>query len=316
MFSTPAGRFGFSFNVTYANAVEQASFAKRQSDRRQRILSQNPQINRFVASDLSPSFLHGRNQSKRETLADRTISLIGCGTVGGYLATFLARTGAGLGEGTLKLYDPESLMPENLGRHVLSFGDLYRNKAEGVVDFIKREFPYIKATARKCDATQAAELFDTDLLIDASGSSPISSVVNREHVSRLRAGVLAPAVLHVWVEGPGDAARVLIVDSPKFMCHDCLLRREPGQTPKDRFPVSTRESAFAREHPGGCGSYMPFPVSASVTAAALALDAVRDWAQGDPHPRLRSKSLDLAHTQAREDSSPKPLDTCPACRPR
>lgn len=314
LFCTPAGRFGFDFSVMYANPVEKAHWAKRAGDRRQRIITMNPPIRRFVVSDMSPSFLHGRNQPNRETLAGRNIAVVGCGTVGGYLATFLARLGAGYGGGALKIYETQILMPENLGRHVLSMHHLFRNKADGVVDMLTKEFPYIKARARKVDATEATDLFEANLIIDATGSSAVSSAVNREHVSRLKKGDSCPAVLYSWVEGPGDAARCLLVDSLKFMCHECLFTRQGGQPPRERMPVSTRDVASGREYPGGCGSYMPFAVSAAATAASLALDVARDWARGNPHPRLRSRRLDLKNTESRDDTSPKPLDTCPACR--
>jgi hypothetical protein len=316
LFCTPAGRFGFDFSIKYTNPAEKARLAKRAGDRRQRIITMNPQIRRFVVSDMSPAFLHGRNQPNRETLAGRNISIVGCGTVGGYLATFLARLGAGYGGGTLKIYETQSLMPENLGRHVLSMHDLFRNKADGVVDMLAREFPYIKARARKVDATEATDLFDGGLIIDATGLSAVSIAINRELISRLKKGEFSSAVLYSWVEGPGDAVRCLLVDSLKFMCHECLFNRQEGQPPRDRMPVSTREEAAGREYPGGCGSYMPFAVSAAATAAALTLDLARDWARGNPHPRLRSRRLDLKNTQGREDTSPKPLDACPACRPK
>jgi len=316
LFCTPAGRFGFSFSIEYRNQAENARLAKSAGDRRQKIISLNPKINRFVVSDMSPAFLHGRNQSNRETLAGRNISIVGCGTVGGYLATFLARLGAGYGGGTLKIYETQSLMPENLGRHVLSMHDLFRNKADGVVDLLAKELPYIQARSRKVDGTDATDLFDAELIIEATGSSAVSSAINRQHVSRLKKGETTSALLYSWVEGPGDAARCLLVDSLKFMCHECLFTRQVGQPPRDRMPVSTRDVASGREYPGGCESYMPFAVSAAATAAALTLDVARAWASGNSHPRLRSRRLDLKNTQAREDRSPEPLDACPACRPR
>lgn len=316
LFCTPTGRFGFDFPIQYMNPGEKARLAKKPGDRKQKIITLNPRIRRFVVSDMSPAFLHGRNEPNHETLIGRNISIVGCGTVGGYLATFLARLGAGYGGGTLKIYETQSLMPENLGRHVLSMHDLFRNKADGVVDMLAKEFPYIQARSRIVDGTDAPDLFDAELIIDATGSSPVSSAINRQHVSRLKKGVTTSAVLYSWVEGPGDAARCLLVDSLKFMCQECLLTRQVGQPPRDRYPVSTRDVASQREHPGGCESYMPFAVSAAATAAALTLDVTRAWARGNPHPRMRSHRLDFKNTQAQEDRSPKPLDACPACRPK
>lgn len=313
LIDSPAGRFGFSFSLASMSSEDRKYYAKRPGDRRQRILKMDPPIKRFSLADMSPDFVHARNIMDGSTFAGKRISVIGCGTVGGYLSTFLARLGAGHGGGSLTLYDEQELWPENIGRHILSMRDLFRNKAEGVADLLRQELPWLKVLVRKVNATQVADLFETDLIIDVSGLSAVSSAVNRKHIERLKNGK-APAVLYGWVEGPGDASRCLLVDKLEFMCHECLYVREPGQPPQDRFTSSTRNPSEGRQYPGGCGSYMPFAVSASVATAAMCLDLARDWAQGNPHPRLRFQHHDLGHTHSQKNQSPLPLQSCPACR--
>jgi hypothetical protein len=312
--STPSGRFGFSFTARYASPNDRRRLAKKPSDRRQWILTKNPEITRFVCNDLSPGFIHTRNQRDGETLGGKRIAVVGCGAVGGYLATFLARLGAGWEGGSLKLYDTQQLRSENLGRHVLSVADLFRNKAEGVADLVRREFPYLDVRARPVDATEALDLFDAKLVIDASGSSAISSALNARNVELLKRGDASPAVLHVWVEGQGEAARGLLVDSLKHMCFECQFLRQPGQPLIDRFPLVKEDRHSGRIYPGDCSSYMPFAVSAATSAAGLGLDMARDWATGNPRWRFRSRRLDLEATENRHDSSPQPLAGCPACR--
>lgn len=313
VFSTPAGRFGFTMKVAYSNHSERRRLAKKRTDRRHRILGQNPVIERMVLHDLSPAHIHGRNQEAQETLAGRRIVLVGCGSVGGYLASFLARLGAGSSGGMLKLYDTQALMSENVGRHVLSMKDLYRNKAEATADLIKREFPYLDVLPRKVDATQAGDVFDAELVIDASGSTAISSMLNAKHVERLRAGA-KEVLLYTWVEGRGEAARGLLVDGLKHMCFDCQFIRQVGQVIRDRFDLVKGDRHTGRSYPGDCASYMPFAVSAATTAAGLALDMARGWARGEPHPRLRSRPLASDGLSRRKDQSPEPVDSCPACR--
>jgi hypothetical protein len=314
LFRTPSGHFGLDFHVGYADAREQKYYAKRPPERRQYILvKKNPTVSRFEVSDLSPRYLHARNMPARATLFGKRIALIGAGTIGGYLGTYLARLGAGYEGGALRVYDSQALGPENIGRHVLSLRQLYQNKAQALADFIGGEFPYLRILAHPIDARKSSELLEADVVIDATGSTAFSSWLNRQHIALLQNEAKAPPIIYAWVEGPGDAARSLLVDSLKYMCFDCLLLRHPDRSPDDRFPISTRDPAEGRERPGGCSTYMPFAVSASATAAALAADTVRDWARGDPHPRLRAKRLDIQRTLGREDASPKPLTTCPAC---
>ena len=63
----------------------------------------------------------------------------------------------------------------------------------------------------------------------------------------------------------------------------------------------------------GDGDYVPFPVSRSVAAAALACDLVIDWANGNPGSRFRSLTLDGRRAYQIPDGSPAPLAVCPAC---
>jgi len=313
LLSGPSGQFGFHLEAKYLNANQRNRLAKDHGERRQFILRQNPKIIRFGIADLSPSFIHGRNQANNETLKGKHFAIVGCGTIGGYLATFLARLGAGFGGGTLKLYDTQELAAENLGRHVLSMRSLFRNKAIALRDHILSEFPHLNVVAFSKDATLARDLFDADLVIDATGSSAISSVLNAENVARLKVGKHS-AVLHVWVEGRGDAARTLLVDSSNHLCFECQYLRPVGQPVIDRFPLARNDRHSGRTYSDGCGSYMSFAVSAATTAAGLALDVTRDWVGNSPGARLRSQRLNKAETQSRKDSSPEPLESCPACR--
>lgn len=313
LISSPSGQFGFHMEVKYQSDNERKRLAKDRGERRQRILRQDPRIVRFNVTDISPSFVHGRNQTDGRTLAGKRIAVVGCGTIGGYLATFLARLGTGFGDGILSLYDPQDLAAENLGRHVLSMRDLFRNKALAVKELILSEFPYLNVVASDSDATLTGDLFDADLVIDASGSSAIASILNAENLRLLKAKQQS-AVLHVWVEGAGDAARSLLVDSLDHMCFECQYLRPTAQPIRDRFPLVDNDRHTGRTYPGDCSSYMPFAVSAATAAAGLALDATRDWANNSPGARFRSHRLNKISTQSRKDSSPEPLASCPACR--
>ncbi len=53
-------------------------------------------------------------------LSQKRIALIGCGTIGGYLAELLLRSGAGCGENYFHLYDNDSFKPHNFARHSLT----------------------------------------------------------------------------------------------------------------------------------------------------------------------------------------------------
>jgi len=76
-------------------------------------------VERYCGFPIDAKFLYERNLGDLHSLAGKKIALIGCGTIGGFLAAYLAQSGAGTLGGLLALFDREILMPSNLGRHLL-----------------------------------------------------------------------------------------------------------------------------------------------------------------------------------------------------
>jgi hypothetical protein len=103
----------------------------RQSDR--------VMLTRYGGHPVDERYLYSRNLGGLKTLAGKRIALIGCGTIGGFLAKQLAQSGAGSCGGRLLLLDNDVLQPGNLGRHLLGVRDLAHNKAEGCRDQILRD---------------------------------------------------------------------------------------------------------------------------------------------------------------------------------
>ena len=79
-----------------------------------------------------------RNVPDMQTLSGKRLVIIGCGTIGGYLAEMLVKAGAGTAGGQLTLVDFDSLYPQNIGRHRLGFPNLFSNKATGMVEELQR----------------------------------------------------------------------------------------------------------------------------------------------------------------------------------
>lgn len=242
-----------------------------------------------------------RNSPGQATLSGKKVVLVGCGTIGGYLADLLVRAGAGAGGGTLTLVDNDQLMPQNVGRHRLGFPHLLRNKAEALAEELRRLMPGSSVRALPV-AVQAAHLGTVDLLIDATGEESISHWLAGKYSD-------TTALLAVWIEGPGIAVRSLLHADSKSACPRCLseynrqggLRAVKGETPQ----------VFAGQ---GCeGLYVPFSATVSLQAAALGADAALGWANGNVKPALRTRLTDCSYELATVDCSPLAFEGCPAC---
>ncbi|MFA0997152.1 MULTISPECIES: ThiF family adenylyltransferase [Pseudomonas syringae group] len=249
---------------------------------------------------LDDKYLSERNIPGQKTFSGKRIGMIGCGTIGGFLAEMLVKAGAGTGGGELLLIDNDMLMPQNLGRHRLGFNHLFGDKAVALGDELKVAMPSARISPFSSDAKDV-NLAGLDLLIDATGE---------ESFGHWLAKAASCPTLHVWIEGAGVAARTLIRHCPEQGCFRCLTA--DNRRGNLLSVVGGVKPIYAGQ---GCeGLYVPFAASVSIQAAALALDTALAWVAGKPWPSLSTRLTDHGYELATPDCSPLPDVECPACR--
>ncbi|WP_349962426.1 ThiF family adenylyltransferase [Rhizobium sp. ZPR3] len=267
-------------------------------------------IERVNSAPADADYVFGRNLEGNSNLAGKRILLIGCGTIGSFLAQQLAQCGAGFRNGELTLVDPELLYPANLGRHLLGAPFLYENKANACAEFIKGQLPplNIRPVANYAESVEIGPNH-YDLVIDATGEEALSIALNHHAVNKRPR---SPPHLFVWLEGNGAVAKSILTGDPDHACLKCLKPRL-AKDPRHKTLKSAEDIVVERNAACGDGAYVPFPVSRSVGAAALACDHVLDWANGVHNDRFRSRTFDNAKAYNIADSSPKRSADCPAC---
>ncbi len=267
-------------------------------------------VERINSAPADSDYIFGRNLKGSANLAGKRILLVGCGTIGSFLAQQLAQCGAGSKEGELTLVDADRLYPANLGRHLLGAPYLYELKASACSEFIKEQLPPLNIRA----LTTYAEGIEIgpghyDLVIDATGEEALSLALNDRAV---RTRPTSPAHLFVWLEGNGAIAKSILTGAGDYACLKCL---KPRLSQPPRHKTLKSEEAVVVEYNAACGDggYVPFPVSRSIGAAAMACDHVLDWANGVHGDRFRSRTFDNAKAYNIPDSSPQRSVDCPAC---
>jgi molybdopterin/thiamine biosynthesis adenylyltransferase len=245
-------------------------------------------------------YMAQRNVPGRTTLAGRSIAVIGCGTIGGYLADLLVKAGAGTSGGQLTLVDHEMLLPQNLGRHRLGFPGLFQNKAVALAAELQRGSPGCTLRPLPVDVRQA-QLGAPDLLIDATGEEALGHWLAGEYT--------ATSLLSVWIEGPGTAVRTLLHGASGGACYRCMA--EHARAGHFRAVDGVLPSILAGQ---GCeGVYVPFPATVSVQAASLGAEVTLDWVNGILSPALRTRVVDQRFTAGTTDCDPPCHSGCPAC---
>lgn len=250
---------------------------------------------------LDDGYLAQRNIPGKKTLAGKRIALVGCGTIGGYLADMLVKAGAGTAGGSLMLVDPDSLYPQNIGRHRLGFASLFREKAKALQIELMYGAPGAKIIALPV-RVQDANLTELDLLIDATGEEALGHWIAKAF------GNAVPQ-LHVWIEGAGVAVRGLLRQSGGHACFRCLSQLERN----GQYRAVSGEIPVIQAGQGCEGLYVPFPAYVSVQAASLAAEMALDWVNNIHEPALKTRIVSSSFELATPDCSPTAIVDCPAC---
>jgi hypothetical protein len=255
----------------------------------------------MVVTHIDDKYLAERNSPGRVTLAGKRLVLVGCGTIGGFLADMLVKAGAGTGGGQLTLIDKETLSPGNIGRHRLGFPALISNKAKALADELVRAAPGADVNALQVDV-RSAHLGEADLLIDATGEESLGNWLTFKYSTKT-------PMLSVWIEGPGTAVRGLLRPENGCACFRCLS----GHVKAGRYKSVDGELPVVFAGQGCEGLYVPFPATVSIHAACLGAEMVLDWVNGVSSPRLRTVVTDRSQSVATADCDPEQVTGCPAC---
>ncbi|WP_442682511.1 ThiF family adenylyltransferase [Stenotrophomonas sp. JC08] len=257
-------------------------------------------------NEISPEYIHSRNLTF-PSLAGRRVVLIGCGSIGSYLAQALVRLGAGSGDGELQLIDHDHLSPGNLGRHVLGIESLYQAKSAALAALLTSQFPHAKITSSVRRAKLPKDFNGANLVIDATGEESLSEAINYHRLELPE--TTRPHAQHVWVTGKGECAQVLWADGAKHACYRCMVLNDGKRTP--RYDLGLPPDSEVVQ---GCQTFTPYAVSAPMMASALAIDQISAWLRGTPSPRFRTRTVEGSSARKLKNQDIEPLKDCPACR--
>jgi len=246
-------------------------------------------------------YMAQRNVPDMRTLAGKRLVIVGCGTIGGYLAEMLVKAGAGTAGGQLTLVDFDSLYPQNIGRHRLGFPNLLTNKATGMAEELQRSAPGADICARPVDV-KTVDIGRVDLLIDTTGEESLGHWLCKRYLP-------TTPMLSVWVEGPGVAIRALLHTKATGACYRCLC----DANRKGQFTTIVGTMPILMAGQGCEGLYVPFPASVSVQAASLGGEMALAWANNRVSPSLRTKLIDTNYQLATPDCDPPRMEECVAC---
>ncbi|MGK4233169.1 E2/UBC family protein [Providencia hangzhouensis] len=224
-----------------------------------------------IRADIKTLLSRNSQRQGTKSLSEKRIALVGCGTIGGYLAELLLRNGAGCNKGFLHLYDDDLYNPSNFGRHTLSSHDFGRSKSislakklQDSVHLQTKIFGFEKQFHISADVMQKY-----DIIIDATGRPPVSKRIAA--IVRNIPAEQRPTIIHAFNDGNGRVSKVFIDDGRS--CYGCMV----SNPEKYRNGIDSRfyHLDISSEKNKSCGStYTPYDAAVSSITASLAQMAV------------------------------------------
>ncbi|WP_419779541.1 HesA/MoeB/ThiF family protein [Maridesulfovibrio sp.] len=194
------------------------------------------------------------------------VCVVGCGSVGGYIADMLASSGIG----RLLLVDNDRLSFENIYRHVLPSEYLFQPKAKSLAQWLENKYPYVKVQNKEklLLDLKGADLEDVDLIIIATGNITHERYFNQ----RMEEEDWGKPFVSCWVEGLGVGGHAAFVCPRSGGCLDCLFfDNTSGQKSLTPCIAFIKSGQHILKNYAGCGSeYMPFSSLDARETASLA----------------------------------------------
>lgn len=238
-----------------------------------------------------------------KSLNNNRIALLGCGSVGGYIAVELAKAGVQ----NITLIDKDYLTQENVYRHFLGVNSLisenYKSnkdsaerlntKVSGLKREIEQKLPYvnIEAPSKYADSIENIikkgdiDFTEFDLVVVAIGNPTVELYLNQYFQENH--GI--PPIIFTWLEAYGIGGHAILTNNNgKNGCLKCLYTDPFNQyAPLYNRASFAAEGQFFAKQITGCGSvYMPYgsldSLQTALIATRLAIDVLTGKEKDNP----------------------------------
>ncbi|MBL4561182.1 MAG: ThiF family adenylyltransferase [Labilibaculum sp.] len=155
-----------------------------------------------------------------KNINNKKVLLIGCGSVGGFVAHKLVKSGVV----NITLVDDDKFSLDNINRHVLGIKSIGKIKVEALKSFIENSAIITNVSAVKSKVEKAIEnriikVNEYDLIISATGNPTVNLWLNDTLIDNSN----TPLII-TWVEPYGIGGHsILINNQNKNGCYRCLM---------------------------------------------------------------------------------------------
>ena len=207
-------------------------------------------------------------------LREKKILIIGCGSIGGYLAEMLAKSGCS----QLMLVDDQKMHEENIFRHLLGMRYVDQYKTVALSDYLTSDVPdiMIRSVEEKVqDAISdgSIDLSEYDIVVVATGNHNVNRWINNYIIKH----ELTAMVVYPWNEPLDIGCHVAVVDYAKEGDYRDLFARDVNGILYDRTAFCSPSQEITRNLYGCGGSFIPYGSEVSIQAASMAIDVIKRY---------------------------------------
>ena len=210
-------------------------------------------IHRFKLIRLDSKRIHSRVGLDTGNLRNKTVCVVGCGSIGSKVAFNLVREGVG----TIILVDDEVLKPENVGRHLCGISSWNQNKVDAVESRIIDHYPDVKVicipeTFHQAYIQHSEMINSADLVISCTANLALERTLNNLFYTNPE----FPPLIFSWTEPYGIASHALAIVQRSEGCFECCL--SPKNLHFLREAVNSGPDTFFLNEAGCQTSFIPY----------------------------------------------------------
>lgn len=201
------------------------------------------------------------------SLTDKSIAIIGCGSIGSEVARQLAS----LGVQKLLLIDYDEFSIDNIQRHVLNPKYIGKEKTKALQDELHEKYPYLTVGIPKYkklkECLKAEFLKSIDGIIVATGS-PTDERYFNENIFRLFK--FRPWIIYSWTEGHSYGGHAIYIHPTGSGCIDCLYRDDIGNRSLQSIQNFIESNQNLTIDISGCGThFLPYSNLDAIQSALI-----------------------------------------------
>ena len=236
------------------------------------------QITPILIDRIDKQYLMTRSNEVSNILADKKVLLIGCGSLGGYIANELVKAGIE----KMMLLDADHLYENNVFRHLLGLEYVGQYKCVALQNYFEKNIPDLKISSLAEKIEEAVqegniEFGEYDLIISATGDHNVNRWINQYVMSNK----LMVPVVYAWNEVLGVGNHVAYIEYGNVGCYECFIGRDEDTGELYDRTAYCRSGQKVVQKVAGCGSsFIPYGSTISLKTAGMCVDTIKKIFEG------------------------------------